>query len=224
MFTVPFRRRQRSIDRRACALAIPLALIMCSGVSAKQSDSTQQILINAAHSLTSQDKEITTLTGNVRIDQGTMHLDGDKAVGNFDQDNALEHAVLTGRPAHMRQQMDDGSWVHGQANTIDYTVADSTVVLTGDAVVIHEGQGETHAAKITYNSNSGQMEANSGSGGPVHMVLQPTKKAAPAKKPAAASSAATAPAQPATSAPAKPASAAPALDLSLHPVSASSTH
>ncbi|MBS0431721.1 MAG: hypothetical protein JSS21_04865, partial [Proteobacteria bacterium] len=71
------------------------ACLACTSANAKQSDSTQPILVNAAHSLTSQDKEITTLTGNVRIDQGTMHLDGDKAVGNFDQDNALEHAVLT---------------------------------------------------------------------------------------------------------------------------------
>ncbi|HJU07400.1 MAG TPA: lipopolysaccharide transport periplasmic protein LptA, partial [Rhodanobacteraceae bacterium] len=74
--------------------------------------------------------------------------------------------------------------------------------------------------KLTYNTDTGQIVGEGGSGGQVHMILQPQKKAAPAKKPAAASSAATVPAQPATSAPAKPSSAAPALDL--HPASASS--
>ena len=218
-------RKQVSIDPRtiACAVAF-IACATCVTAQARQSDSTQPINVNADYQMGSQDKAITILKGNVQIDQGTMHLDGDKAVGNFDQDNKLSHAVLTGKPAHMRQQMDDGSLVHGQADTIDYTVSNNTIVLTGDAVVVHEGQGETHAAKITYNTDTGQMSSERGAGGQVHMILQPQKKAAPAKKPATASSPATAPAQPASVAPAKPASAAPALDLSLHPASASSTH
>ena len=215
---------------RALLALVMGACLACTGASAKQSDSSQPINISADYQMGSQDKAITILKGNVQIDQGTMHLDGGKAVGNFDQDNKLSHAVLTGKPAHMRQQMDDGSLVHGQADTIDYTVSNNTIVLNGNAVVVHEGQGETHAAKITYNTDTGQMSAERGPGGQVHMVLQPQKKTAPAKKPAAASSAATAPAQPATGAPAKPASAAPALDLSLHPTTApqpavaSSTH
>lgn len=217
-------RNRRSSNPCALATLVIGACLVCTGANAKQSDSTQPININADYQMGSQEKAITILKGNVRIDQGTMHLDGDKAVGNFDQDNKVERAKLTGNPAHMRQQMDDGSLVHGQANTIDYTVSNNTIVLTGDAVVVHEGQGETHAAKITYDTDTGQMSAERGAGGQVHMVLQPTKKPAPAKKPAAASSAATAPAQSATSAPAKPSSAAPALDLSLHPATASSTH
>ena len=217
-------RNRGSTDLRRLTLALAFAGVFAfASAQAKQSDSDQPVLVNASHSVMSQDNGIITLTGNVNIDQGTMHLDGDKAVGNFDQDNKLEHAVLTGTPAHMRQQMDDGSMVHGQAATIDYTVSNNTVVLTGNAVVVHEGQGEFHGAKLTYNTDTGQIVGEGGTGGQVHMILQPQKKAAPAKKPAVGSPAA-APAQPATSAPAKPASIAPALDLSLHPASASSTH
>jgi lipopolysaccharide export system protein LptA len=189
---------------RACSFAFALAgCLVLTAAQARQSDSSQPVQVNADHSLMSQDNGLLTLTGNVRIDQGTMHLDGARAVGHFDQDNKLEHAVLTGSPAHMHQQMDDGSMVHGQADTIDYTVSNNTIVLSGDASVVHEGQGEFHGAKLTYNTDSGQIAGEGGAGGQVHMVLQPQKKSAPASKPAASSSAAAAavPA-PAASAPA----------------------
>ena len=197
MSTPRLRRSPGSIELRACSFAFALAAcLVCSAPQAKQSDSSQPVQVDADHSLMNQDKGLLTLTGNVHIDQGTMHLDGAKAVGNFDQDNKIEHAVLTGSPAHMHQQMDDGSMVRGQANTIDYKVSNNTIVLIGDASVVHEGQGEFHGARLTYNTDSGQINGEGGPGGQVHMILQPQKKSAPAQKPASASSAAT-PAQPA---------------------------
>jgi lipopolysaccharide export system protein LptA len=206
---------------RAFAFALAACLVFATA-HAKQSDSSQPVQVNADHSLMSQDNELLTLTGNVRIDQGTMHLDGARAVGHFDQDNKLEHAVLTGSPAHMHQQMDDGSMVHGQSDTIDYTVSNNTIVLTGDASVVHEGQGEFHGAKLTYNTDTGQIVGEGGPGGQVHMILQPQKKSAPAHKPAASPSSTPAPATPApaTSAPV-PAKPAPAAST---PAPASTTH
>jgi lipopolysaccharide export system protein LptA len=218
-------RRSVRIDSRAIALIAFTASLLCfGGAQAKQSDRDQPVAVAANWFSGSQDSGKATYKGDVKISQGTLHADGDNATGYFDQDNQVQRVVLTGNPAHMSQQMDDGSNVHGQADTIDYTVSQNTVVLTGDAVVVHEGQGEFHGAKLTYNTDTGQIVGEGGTGGQVHMILQPQRKAAPAKKPAAASSAATTPAQPATTAPAKPASTAPALDLSLHPATASSTH
>ena len=200
MSTPRLRRNRGSIEMRARAFAFALAACMVfTAAQGKQSDSSQPVQVNADHSMMSQDNGLLTLTGNVRIDQGTMHLDGAKAVGHFDQDNKLEHAVLTGGPAHMHQQMDDGSMVHGQAQTIDYTVSNNTIVLSGDASVVHEGQGEFQGAKLTYNTDNGQIVGEGGPGGQVHMTLQPQKKATPAPKPAAPSSAA-APAAPAPAA------------------------
>jgi lipopolysaccharide export system protein LptA len=207
-------------------LILPIVLVMaCSSAQAMKSDSEQPVLVSAHHESYDQDKGILVLTESVTIDQGSFHADGDKATGYQDPNDSSqwERVVLTGNPAHFHQKQDNGTLVHGEAQTVDYKVSENIVVLTGNAIVVQEGRGEFHGAKLTYNTDTGQIVGEGGTGGQVHMILQPKKKAPPAAKPAAASSAATAPAQPATTAPAKPASSAPALDLSLHPATASST-
>lgn len=193
----------------ACAFA---GCLVAVNTQAKQTDSSQPVLVNADNSVMDQDKEIATLTGRVKIDQGTMHVDGDKGVGYFDQNNQVERAVVTGNPANFHQTLDDNSLVHGSAANIDYRVSDNTIILTGNAVVVHEGQGEFHGAKLTYNTDTGNIVGEGGTGGQVHMILQPKAKSAPASKPS--------PAKPASaSTTAKPASA-PASTTSVAPPTA----
>ena len=209
--------RNRRIESvRAIALACALAgLAATLSAQAKQTDSSQPVLVKADNSVMDQDKGIATLTGHVNLDQGTMHVEGDKAVGYFDQDNQIQRAVVTGNPAHFHQTLDDNSLVHGSASNIDYQVSENTVILTGDAVVVHEGQGDFHGAKLTYNTDTGSINGIGGPGGQVHMTLVPkpkaakpsaNKAAAPASTPASAASS-SAPASAPTSAPA-PASTA----------------
>ena len=196
-------RSRRKRNARIERLALLVALLAAGGAAhAMKSDRDQVVNVNSDSSVMSQDNHKVTLTGHVRMDQGTLHADGDNAVGTFDQDNQIQRVVLTGKPAHMQQKMDDGSLVHGQAATIDYTVSENTVTLTGDAVVVHEGQGEFHGAKLTYNTDSGQIIGEGGAGGQVHMILQPKQH-----KPAAPKPKTTAPAPASTAAPATASSA-----------------
>ncbi|MEO6969056.1 MAG: lipopolysaccharide transport periplasmic protein LptA [Rhodanobacteraceae bacterium] len=165
-----------------------------------QADRDQPVNVNANSFSGSQDSGKTVFTGAVKIDQGTLHADGDNANGYFDQNNQVQRVVLTGKPAHMQQKLDDGSMVHGSADTIDYTVSENTVVLIGNANVVQEHKGEFHGAKLTYNTDSGQISGESGGGGQVHLTLQPKPKSAAAKpkttatQPAPAQNAATQPA------------------------------
>lgn len=182
----------------ACAFG---GCLVAVSTQAKQTDSSQPVLVKADNSVMDQDKEIATLTGHVNLDQGTMHVDGDKGVGYFDENNQVERAVATGNPANFHQTLDDNSLVHGSAANIDYRVSDNTIILTGNAVVVHEGQGEFHGAKLTYNTDTGNIVGEGGTGGQVHMILQPKAKGAPASKTSSASKPAVAPAS------AKPASA-----------------
>lgn len=199
----------------ACAFAGVAATI---SAQAKQTDSSQPVLVKADNSVMDQDKGIATLTGHVSLDQGTMHVEGDKAVGYFDQNNQIQRAVVTGNPARFRQTLDDNSLVHGSASNIDYQVSENTVILTGSAVVVHEGQGDFHGAKLTYNTDSGSINGMGGPGGQVHMTLVPKPKSA---KPSASNPATSASA--ASAAPAQPASSAPAASVPA-PASTSGTH
>lgn len=222
MSTPRLRHRSARTDLRAITFALAFAAsLFCAGAQATQADRDQPVNVNANSFSGSQDSGKTTFTGNVKIDQGTLHADGNSAVGYFDQNNQVQRVVLTGTPSHLQQKLDDGSMVHGAANTIDYTVSQNTVVLTGDATVVQEGKGSFHGAKLTYNTDSGQISGESGASGQVHLTLQPKPKTAtstPAKSSSAAAPAA------AVSAPA-PASSTPATPTPMQmPAPASSTH
>ena len=208
-------RNRRTESLRAIAFACAFACIAASiSAQAKQTDSSQPVLVKADNSVMDQDKGIATLTGHVNLDQGTMHIEGDKAVGYFDENNQVQRAVVTGNPAHFHQTLDDNSLVHGSASNIDYQVSENTVILTGDAVVVHEGQGDFHGAKLTYNTDSGSINGIGGPGGQVHMTLVPKPKAA---KPSVKKSG-NAPTSTSTSAPASASTSTPA------PASTAGTH
>jgi lipopolysaccharide export system protein LptA len=219
MSTPRLRRNRGSTDSHARSVAFALmlgALLACATAQATQADRDKPVNVNANSFSGSQDSGKATFIGNVRIDQGTLHADGDHGVGYFDQNNQVQRVVLTGTPAHMQQKLDDGAMMHGSADTIDYTVSQNTVVLTGDANVVQEGRGSFHGAKLVYNTDSGQINGEGGSGGQVHMTLQPRPKNSPAAKPAPATTAGAAPAPASSSTQPAPAASAPAPASSTH--------
>src|SRR5690348_9565782 len=207
MSTPRSRRIRARIDLPVLLIA---ALLACGVAQAKQTDKNQPININASAFAGSQDSGKITFTGSVTMDQGSFHADGAKATGYTDPDDTSQwqRVVLTGNPAHFRQTQDNGTRVHGQAATIDYKVSENTVILTGDASVVQQGRGEFHGNRLTYNTDSGEIQGTPAAGGRVHITLQPRSKPAPAgAKPAAAASA---PASAATSTPASAITSAPA--------------
>jgi lipopolysaccharide export system protein LptA len=191
----PSHRTRTRIELLALFVA---ALCACGVAQAKQTDKNQPININASSFAGSQDSGKIVFTGSVTMDQGTFHADGAQATGYTDPDDTSQwqRVVLTGSPAHFQQTQDNGTLVHGQAATIDYKVSENTVILTGNAVVVQQGQGEFHGERLVYNTDTGEIQGTPAAGGRVHITLQPRSKPAPASaKPAGASA-------PAASAPA----------------------
>ncbi|WP_158755633.1 lipopolysaccharide transport periplasmic protein LptA [Dyella sp. S184] len=150
---------------------------------------------------------ITTLTGNVKITQGTLLVTGDVAKLYLDGDTQIARIVVTGSPAHLAhiQELDENDQlVQGDGLTLDYDNINSIAVLTTNAWVKQQGRGEFHGDKLTYNSNTQLITGVAGADGLVHGVILPKPKppaaaapAHPAKpavtKPASASSASTTP-------------------------------
>ncbi|MGH8216583.1 MAG: lipopolysaccharide transport periplasmic protein LptA [Rhodanobacteraceae bacterium] len=193
--------RSRRIRARIDLVILLAAALGMAGVAqAKQSDKNQPLNLNAVRLVGSQQNGKLVVSGNVTMDQGTFHADGDQATGYSDPNDTSQwqRVVLTGGPAHFRQTQDSGMLVHGQAGTIDYKVSENKVVLTGDATVTQEGRGTFHGAKLTYDTDTGAIEGNATEGNRVHITLQPRKPAPAAAKPASSGTAAPA----ATSSPA----------------------
>ncbi len=156
-----------------CAIAAsPIAL-------AKKSDRNQAMDINAGNAVGSlDDRTPTILSGGVVIDQGSLHAEAARAEVHS-RGGDPSRVVLTGSPATLSQQMDDGSQMNAVASKIDYDVTNDTVVFTGK-VNIKQPRGTLSGERVVYNMTSGQVTSGGEGNGRVNMRIMP-KNAAPAE-------------------------------------------
>ncbi|PIQ37997.1 MAG: lipopolysaccharide transport periplasmic protein LptA [Lysobacterales bacterium CG17_big_fil_post_rev_8_21_14_2_50_64_11] len=165
----------------SASLALACLLLALSGGQALARKSDRDLPLNIeADSVTGVlDADGTaTITGNVRISQGSMDVHADVATitrvaGDFDK------VVFDGKPARLNQVNDDGTPMQAQANRIDYNVAKDIVVLTGAVVVVQE-RGTLTGERITYNLDSGELSGSSGGkeSGRIQMKILPKNKPA----------------------------------------------
>ncbi|QOW20244.1 lipopolysaccharide transport periplasmic protein LptA [Lysobacter ciconiae] len=164
------------------AAASPMAM-------AKKSDRQQAMDISAGKQEGSLDDSTpTVLSGGVVIDQGTLHAEASRA-DIRSRGGDISQVVLTGSPAKMSQQMDDGSRMNAVANKIDYNVTTDTVVFTGK-VNIQQPRGTLSGERVVYNMTTGQVTSGGEGNGRVNMRIMP-RNAAPAEKKKAAGEAET---------------------------------
>jgi len=202
--TATARSRRASASRKfaagllaACSLAMLPTLVV-----AKKSDRQQPMnYVSKRTDAYNAPNTVTTLTGNVKITQGTLLLTGDLARIHLDADTQISHVVVTGKPAHIQQLDENNNLMTGDAAQLDYDNIHGIAVLTGGAAVKQQGRGEFHGDKLTYNTDTSQITGESSGDGLVHGVFLPKPK----PKPATATPAS--PPAPATSAPAVPAPA-----------------
>ena len=151
------------------------ALLAAGGAHARQSDRNQPMDIDAGHQTGTLDESGPIIfSGGVIITQGTMHVESERAELTA-RGGDIRRVVLTGAPATMRQEMDDGSPMTARGNRIDYNVADDTMVLTGDAHV-EQPQGNMRSQRIVYNMQTERVEAGGEGAGRVQMRIEPRQR------------------------------------------------
>jgi lipopolysaccharide export system protein LptA len=173
--------------RRAAWLCAGLMLMLpLSCLHAKTGDRNQPMN-------TSQDSvsgynapnTMTTLTGHVVVTQGTMKATGEVAYVYFDANQQVSRIVMKGKPAHIQQLDDKDKLMTGEAPTLDWDNVNSIAVLYPQGVVTEQDEGEAHADKLTYNTNTTYFTGT----GNVSMTYlpkpKPEKGAAPATQTAA---------------------------------------
>jgi lipopolysaccharide export system protein LptA len=179
---------KRSELRTRIVVAL-LACLVAPAAHALSNDREKPMDVTAAYSKIVQGKDkqpgTTYLRGDVRVVQGTMKAHSDEATIHQKSGGDIQRVVMIGKQAHVEQQQDDGGQMTADANTIDFDNDTSIAVLTGNVKVVQAGRGEFHGEKMTYNTNTGEMESGDTSASSrVHMIIQPKPKAAGDKKPA----------------------------------------
>ena len=186
------------------ALLVVLA-VMALPCHALSTDPQQPVQIEADFAELDDEEHTTVYVGNVVVDQGSMHMTGDRLRVNFTEDKDMKDAYLEGRPATFKQTPDHDEDVHGQALRIEYHAEQSLLNLIEKARVT-QGERLFEGHRINYDTKKSIITARSARAGQanrdqypkdgsdrVRIIIPPRKKAsdaAPSKiEPAAQSGA-----------------------------------
>lgn len=162
--------------RHASKLLLLAALLAAAPVLAKSSDRNQPMDISADRTDAQLgDDSVSVLEGNVRIRQGTLEVDAQRAEVHRAAGDT-NRIVLTGAPAVLRQVSDAGEPMEANANRIVYMLADETMMLTGN-VVITQPRGTLRGETVKYDINTGRLD---GGGDSARVQMRILPKSAPA--------------------------------------------
>lgn len=161
-------------SRVSMGLALTLGWALSAPAWALKSDSSQPVDIQAGHLESDANTNVSLLTGGVVITRGTMQVTSDRAEVHQGKNQQVERAVFDGKPATLKQDLDDGGQLDAKALHIDYNLAGNSVVLTGDVVII-QPKGEIRSQRVTYDLTTGKFTGGGGEGGDgrVHLRLPP---------------------------------------------------
>lgn len=176
-------------------IAFALISMAAFNAAAEKADANKQAVIDYDTLHVDDVTQVSTITGNVIVNKGTLNLKAEKAVIKQTPEGDL-HVTLTtvpGKLATFRQKRDGGPdlWVEGEAERIEYDERTGLVQLFNTAKVRQlDGATPTDEIKsefISYDSLREQFAArNDASGvtkpgaGRGQMIITPRKKTAPA--------------------------------------------
>ena len=153
------------------------AILLLGNTYAAKKDLTQEITIKSQRQAADLKNKVASYLDNVSIRQGSISITAD-IVKVFSRDNKTtgekdDTYQAKGKPAIFQQQLEDGSLISLQANEITYHPSSNTITILGNATVKQAGS-EVSGNKITYNTLSEKLEAQSANNQSVTTILQPT--------------------------------------------------
>lgn len=177
----PFPRRVAARGMRRAIAVAALGSALCAPLAwALPDDREQPIYVQSDRAERDERKGITVYTGEVEIDQGSLHISADR-VTIRDADEQVSRIEATGEPAKMRQKpAPDREPVYARARTIEYDVVQEVLTLVEDASVTQEGTTVT-GDRIVYYVREQRVKATGGGATPgqerVKVVIPPRRAA-----------------------------------------------
>lgn len=161
-------------------------LLTSPATLAAKADRSQPIDVSANEKITDYKNGTSIYTGQVVINQGSLHATGEKAT-LFVKNGQLVRAELEGKPATFQELDEKNQLVKGSASHASYLALEQKIILTGNAQLNRQGD-KLAAQRITYNMKDEIVQAGGpDNGGRVHVIIQPrntTENAPPATTPA----------------------------------------
>lgn len=182
----------------AVALAALAAFALPGGdASARSSDRNQPMDIDAGRQEGTLDgNSVNIFSGGVTITQGSLDIRADRAEVH-QRGGEVVRAVLTGKQAVLKQQMDDGTPMTAKADRIDYDMVGDKVVLIGNFSVTTL-RGTSSGQRLTYDLKSGYLKSGGEGEGRIKLRILPksAQGVAPVEKPTAPAKTTTTPGKP----------------------------
>ena len=162
------------------AALVGLVVLSSATALAIPADRNQAISLVADRATYNEKTGVTTYTGNVVIEQGTMKLQAASIVANLNKDRGISSITATGSPAKFQQQVDANKPLsRGQAQKIVYNAETGIITLSGNAFLQQDG-ASIRGATLKYSMNKGDIEATGtpnktgSSSGRVQIVIPPS--------------------------------------------------
>jgi lipopolysaccharide export system protein LptA len=162
------------------AALVGLVVFSSAMAFAIPSDRTQPISLVADRATYNEKTGVTTYSGNVIIEQGTMKLQANSIIANLNNQKEISTITATGGPARFQQKVDvNKGLAKGQAQKILYNAQTGIITLSGNAL-LEQGGASIRGNTLKYSMNKGDIEAtgtpnNTGSSsGRVQIVIPPS--------------------------------------------------
>ncbi|OTG77163.1 lipopolysaccharide transport periplasmic protein LptA [Acinetobacter sp. ANC 4169] len=162
------------------AALVGLVVFSSAAAFAIPSDRNQPISLVADRATYNEKTGVTTYTGNVIIEQGTMKLQANSIVANLNSQKQISTITASGGPARFQQKTDvNKGMAKGQAQKILYNAQTGIITLSGSAWLQQDG-ASIRGNTLKYSMNKGDVEAtgtpnNTGSSsGRVQIVIPPS--------------------------------------------------
>jgi lipopolysaccharide export system protein LptA len=136
-------------------------LLVSVAAGALPEDRNQAIYIQSDRAERDERKGTTVYSGDVEIDQGSLHISAERVTIRSD-DEQVSEIVATGTPAKMHQKpAADREPVYARARTIQYDVIREILTLVEEAKVTQEGSTVT-GERIVYYVQEQRVKASAG--------------------------------------------------------------
>jgi lipopolysaccharide export system protein LptA len=157
------------------------ALIAAPATAATPDSNRQQpIQIEADRAEITEQSGVSVYSGRVSLKQGDLEMEGERLEIQRDGKTGDIKAVLTGKPAVLRQPTEAGEMVNARAERINYRSRDKSLDLQGRAEFVR-GRDRVSGQSIRYDANAKKLLASGpgSAGGRVQIVIQPEQSGQP---------------------------------------------